>query len=181
MVHQAAAGMRGKDVMGHGPQFPQSQTHTQTEAVLSLVLEAASPGSLPLYIPLCSGNRTGIVLADCHPPQGHGKCVRAFVGMLGISVQHQDRGAFLLRAAQEYEGTPQGGHLQLPQPHPWLPSPLQLFLKEIPSRCLRPWQTPLPHPVGLLVHFLRWEPASQLLMKGSVCAEEVTRVGSGLS
>lgn len=40
---------------------------------------------------------------------------------------------FLLRAAQEYEGTAEGGHLQPPQPHPWLPSPLQPFLKEIPS------------------------------------------------
>lgn len=28
---------------------------------------------------------------------------------------------------------------------------------------------PLPHPVGLLVHFLLWEPEPQLLMMGSVC------------
>lgn len=168
MVHQAPAGMRGKDVMGHGPQFPQSQTHTHTDGGSAQpCIRGCFPRQSPSVHSFVLWKPDRQSACSLSSSTGTWEMCAGLCGDAGNQCPTPGPGAFLLGAAQEYEGTPQGGHLQPPQPHPWLPSPLQLFLKEIPSRCLRPWRTPLPHPVGLLVHFLRWEPESQLLMNGS--------------
>lgn len=163
------------------PNFPITDTHThRPEAVLSLVLEAASPGRFPLCIP-------GVFWQldrrkcqdDCPPPKGHGECVCAFVGMLGISVQHQDMNAFLLRAALERAGMVEGGHLQGPGFHPGSPPRYSPSLKRsllVPGAMVGH----LPHPVGLRAHFLPGELGPQLLMEGRVwCVGKVTGIGSG--
>lgn len=118
------------------PSLPPSQTH-RPETVLSLVLDYV-PQAAPLYaFWVCWDNSTGLS-ADCHPLKGHGEWVCAFVGMLGISVQHRNVGAFPPQASPGWEGVAEGppsvaSPWGLLAP-PWLSSPLWSFLvgSEIP-------------------------------------------------
>lgn len=119
--------VRQKGTQSIPPPRPSSQTH-RPEVVLSLVLDFVPQAASLCTFWVCWDNSTGLS-ADCHPLKGHGEWVCTFVGMLGISVQHQNMAAFLLRPAREWEDMAEGGHLQWLHlgacwPHPWLTSPL---------------------------------------------------------